>query len=187
MCACPCVCALQLPAAHTHAYTFPPTLGAGTLMPYYIVGMKHGEVPSCMHVQMHEQKCVCVCVRVCVSLQEWEEAWEWLTVTRPDPTSPNHTLTLRIPTGSVRASLGWGSRFEDAHALVSFIHKHYSGRHSNASSMESLRLYEAEQSTGGEAPGRGSSGSRRMGPVIQMGQDVDWLRKRLVYNRAGGC
>lgn len=68
--------------------------------------------------------------------------WEWVWVRRkgkvtvptggtaPDPEAgpEGGSRLVRLPLGSLRASFGYMSRFEDAHALLSFLKKHYTDR-----------------------------------------------------------
>lgn len=56
--------------------------------------------------------------------------WEWATVQRR---GPDGTLRqARLPLGSLRASFGSLSRFEDAHALAAFLERHYVDASSDA-------------------------------------------------------
>jgi selenocysteine lyase/cysteine desulfurase len=47
-------------------------------------------------------------------------------------------VTVRLPNGSVRASLGYMSRFEDVYALVDWLYKRYVLQHAFVS-MHSLQ------------------------------------------------
>ncbi|PSC72351.1 Molybdenum cofactor sulfurase isoform B [Micractinium conductrix] len=81
--------------------------------------------------------------------------WEWVWAPRPEPaagsadsgagggggsdvvpdggTSGNgDARRVRLPLGSLRASLGWMARFEDAWALVKFIQAHWTDRADDA-------------------------------------------------------
>lgn len=56
--------------------------------------------------------------------------WEWATVKRPGP--DGRPRSVRLPLGSLRASLGSMSRFEDAYALATFLERHYTDASSDA-------------------------------------------------------
>ena len=58
-------------------------------------------------------------------MQAWQAEWEWVDVVRGGQRE-------RHPLGSVRSSLGWLSRFEDAYALWTFIQKTYTDRWDNS-------------------------------------------------------
>lgn len=45
----------------------------------------------------------------------------FISVLRPDPVGSRHHVTVKLPIGSVRASLGYLSTFEDVYALVDFL------------------------------------------------------------------
>lgn len=53
---------------------------------------------------------------------DWEDKWEWIDVERE---VEGVRREVRLPLGSLRASLGYMSRWEDAHSLVDFINTTY--------------------------------------------------------------
>lgn len=58
----------------------------------------------------------------------------------PEPSSQ----LFKLPLGSLRASIGYMSRFEDVHALVDFIRRHYTDRADDAAVAASLAAAAAE-------------------------------------------
>ncbi len=52
--------------------------------------------------------------------ESWQEAWEFITVNRTDPAS-GETREQRLPLGTVRASLGWLSRWQDVRTLTDHL------------------------------------------------------------------
>lgn len=55
---------------------------------------------------------------------------------------------VKLPLGSLRASLGYMSRFEDAYALVSFLRRHYTDRAVDDYTGEDIKA--AEGASGSE-------------------------------------
>lgn len=69
----------------------------------------------------------------------------------PGETAPLHLLggqparqLFKLPLGSLRASIGYMSRFEDVHALVEFIRRNYTDRADDAAVAASVAAAAAE-------------------------------------------
>lgn len=75
----------------------------------------------------------------------------FLTVWRPAPDGSGKLVPVQLPTGSVRASLGYLSTFEDVWAYVQFLRRNYKdgGTQSNANAASTA----AEAAAAGAAAG----------------------------------